>query len=76
MMEPTSEESDERGSYRLILRHYDPAYAIDGLAGEKDDDELSVIMERELVKKLDRRIMPCLFAMIVLKYAFPGPEIL
>ena len=67
MMEPSREESDDRGSYRLILRHYDPSYTADGLAREKDEDELSQIMERELVKKLDRRIMPCLFAMIVLK---------
>jgi hypothetical protein len=67
MMEPSREESSDWGSYRLILRHYDPTYAADGLSGEKDEDEINLIMERELVKKLDRRIMPCLFAMIVLK---------
>jgi hypothetical protein len=36
--------------------------------------EYEVARERALVRKLDRRLMPCLFAMIVLKYAHLIPE--
>jgi hypothetical protein len=64
MMEPSHEDDGGRGIYKLVEREenqYIPTPEV------KDSDGINLIQERQLVKKLDRRIMPTLFAMIVLK---------
>jgi hypothetical protein len=38
-----------------------------GIFDHRSQEELA-IKERKLRKRIDRRLMPCLFAMIVLKY--------
>lgn len=64
---PPSTQDDTWGAYKLVDRI--PRTTDDGNVKleEKDDESFSTEDERRLVRKLDRRIMPCLFAMIVLK---------
>jgi hypothetical protein len=77
-----TEERSNWGSYKAVgheagedeVEHF----LLEG-EGKDFDDDFGVALEdaerryREklLVRKLDRRIMPCLFAMIVLKYVYP-----
>jgi hypothetical protein len=67
MMQPMPEEDEDRGSYKLVHEEEDAVDDNEELHGAKDEEDLNRVNERELVKKLDKRIMPCLFAMIVLK---------
>jgi hypothetical protein len=67
MMQPMPEDEDGRGAYKFVSEDEDRVEDHEELHRGKDDDEFNLINERELVKKLDKRIMPCLFAMIVLK---------
>jgi hypothetical protein len=71
MMQAIADGDVSRGSYKLVDG------AISGDAGrggykknlDDGDDVLEYsLREKALVRKIDRRIMPCLFAMIVLKY--------
>ena len=70
MMQAIADNDVGRGSYKLVDG------AISGEAGPGDckkgvddgDDALEYgLREKALVHKIDRRIIPCLFAMIILK---------
>jgi hypothetical protein len=73
MMLAVGNSDTSRGSYKLV----DGGLSGEAgeLAGHKKDTDKDLIedgteyatRERDLVRKIDRRIMPCLFAMIILK---------
>jgi hypothetical protein len=70
MMQAIADNDVSRGSYKLV----DGAISAEVGHGDykKDvddgDDALEYgLREKALVRKIDRRIMPCLFAMIILK---------
>jgi hypothetical protein len=67
MMQPMPEDEDGRGAYKFVSGDEDRIEDHEESHAGKDDDGFNLINERELIKKLDKRIMPCLFAMIVLK---------
>jgi hypothetical protein len=82
MMSALQTENGGWGAYKLVDRTQRTSTdTIDGLPDPMDkdlgddfgaalDSAEYAYRQRLLVKKIDRRIMPCLFAMIVLKYVF------
>ncbi len=72
MMQAIADNDASRGSYKLVNGAIteetggNDGYKNDADEGLGDAVEYA-LREKALVRKIDRRIMPCLFAMIILK---------